>query len=151
VVVAVLALLLLAPSPPAPLPTRPSLSATTGGLKGQVHDPKDHPVPGAQVSLTGQDGRRWVVITDGQGEFMAGELPPGEYLVELSKARSLGARYPKVLIKAQAWLLGVGPGLDAAHQPGHPQLRLLGPGTYEGPTARFVPVARPRTEKIPMH
>lgn len=144
-------LLLLAPSPPALLPTRPSLSAATGGLKGQVHDQRDQRVPGVRVSLTGPDGRRWVATTDGQGEFLAGELPPGEYRVELSKAGSLGARYPKVLIKAQAWLLGVAPQPDGAQQLDRPRLRLVGPATYEAPTALFVPVARPRTEKIPMH
>jgi hypothetical protein len=151
VVAAVVALLLFAPSPPAPLPTRPSLSAATGGLKGQVHDQGDQPVPGVRVSLTGQDGRRWVATTNGQGEFLAGELPPGEYLVELSKAGSLGARYPKVLIKAQAWLLGVSPQPDGAQQPDRPRLKLVGPATYAAPKALFVPVTRPRMEKIPMH
>ncbi len=149
--VAVLALILLARSTPAPLPARPSISAATGGLKGQVHDQRDQPVPGAQVSLTGPDGRRWVATTDGQGAFQAGELPPGEYLVELSKARHLGARYPQVLIKAKAWLLGVAPRSNEAPQPSHPQLRLVGPATYATPPALFVPMTRPRTEKIPMH
>ena len=148
---AVLALLLLVASPPALLLTRSTISATTGGLKGQVHDPKDHPVPGAQVSFTGPDGRHWVATTDGQGVFQAGELPPGEYLVELSKARHRGARYPKVLIKAQAWLLGVAPRPSEARPLGQPQLRLLGPATYVAPAAPFVPVTRPKTEKIPMH
>ncbi len=136
---------------PAPLPARPSISAARGGLKGQVHDQKDQPIPGVQVSLRGPDGRRWVATTDGQGIFQAGELPPGEYLVELAKARHLGARYPHVLIKANAWLLGVAPGPHEVHQPGYPQLRLVGPATYESPTALFLPVARPKTEKIPMH
>jgi hypothetical protein len=149
--VALLALLLLAPPPAAPLPTRPTISATMGGLKGRVLDQRDQPVPGVQVSLTGLDGRRWLATTDGQGEFKAGELPPGEYLVELAKARHQGARYPKVLIKAQAWLLGVAPRPDEARQRDHRQLRLLGPATYEAPTTPFVPMARPGTEKIPMH
>jgi hypothetical protein len=151
VIVVVLALILLAPPPAAPLPTRPTISATTGGLKGQVHDQRDQPVPGVQVSLTAQDGRRWVAASDELGEFKVGELPPGEYLVELAKARHLGARYPKVLIRANAWLLGVAPRPHEPRQSGLPQLRLLGPATYEAPTDLFVPMTRPRTDKIPMH
>ena len=148
---ALLVLMVLAPAPAAPLPTRPTLSATTGGLKGQVQDPKGLPVPGVQVTLTGPDGRRWGTTTDGQGDFLAGDLPPGEYLVELAKARHLGARYPKVLIKANAWLRGVAPRPYEARQAGQPQLLLVGPATYEAPSALLVPVTRPKTEKIPMH
>lgn len=143
--------LILLTQPAAPLPARPFISATTGGLRGQVHDEKEHPVPGVQVSLRAADGHCWVATTNEQGEFKAGELPPGEYLVELTKARHPTASYPKVLIKAQAWLRGVATRPHEAPKPGYPQLRLIGPATYESPTALFMPVARPKTEKIPMH
>ena len=103
------------------------------------------------MSLTAEDGRRWVASTDALGDFQAGELPPGEYLVELAKARHLGARYPKVPIRANTWLLGVVPRPQEARQPGLPQLRLVGPATYEAPTTLFAPLTRPRTDKIPMH
>ena len=150
-ILAAFSLIFLAPPPAAPLPARPSISATTGGFRGQVHDQREHPVPGVQVSLRAANGHCWVATTNEQGEFKAGELPPGEYLVELAKAGHLAASYPKVLIKAQAWLLGVASRPYEAPKPGYPQLRLIGPVTYESPTSLFMPVARPKTEKIPMH
>ncbi len=144
----VLSLLLLVPPGPALLPARPTLSLGTGGLKGLVQDVKGQPVPGAQVRLLGLDGRRWVATTDAQGAFKAGELPPGEYRVELSKGKQAAVASGDVLIKPNAWLLGVPPAAPGAHAP---RLRLVGPATYTSPGPLITPVTRPKTEQIPMH
>ena len=143
-----LSLLLLAPPSPVPLQARPTLSQGMGGLKGQVQDVNDRPAPGVKVRLTGLDGRRWVATTDAQGAFQAGDLPPGEYLVDLSKGKQSPITSAKVLIKPNAWLLGVP---AAAPTAGHPRLRLVGPDTYASPAPLIAPVHRPKTEQIPMH
>lgn len=144
----VLSLLLLVPPGPAHLPARPILSLGTGGLKGQVQDVKGRPVPGAQVRLLGLDGRRWVATTDAQGAFKAGDLPPGEYRVELSKGKQAVVASAKILIKPNAWLLGVPPAVPGTQVP---PLRLVGPATYTSSGPLITPVTRPKTEQIPMH
>lgn len=138
---------LLLQSAPAPLPARPVVSTTEGGLKAVVRDHRDAPVPGVRILLRHSDGRTWAATTNAQGQCQAGGLPPGEYRVELRKETYPQAVYPRVTIRANAWLLGAPPLPELRG----PRLRLAGPPTYEeAPGAAIVPLRR-EPGKIPMH
>ncbi len=139
--------MLLLQSAPAPLPTRPVISATEGGLKAEARDGRGAPVPGVRILLRFTDGRTWVASTNAQGQCQAGGLPPGEYRVELRKEAYPLAVYPRLLIRANAWLRGA-PALPELRGP---RLRLAGPSTYEeAPGAPIIPLRR-EPGKIPMH
>jgi hypothetical protein len=139
--------MLLLQSAPAPLPARPVISATEGGLRAEVRDGRGAPVPGARILLRLSDGRTWAASTNAQGQCQAGGLPPGEYRVELSKETYPLAVYPRLLIRANAWLRGAPPLPDLRG----PRLRLAGPSTYEeAPGAPIIPLRR-EPGKIPMH
>jgi len=144
---ALLSLCLLLQSAPAPLPARPVISSTEGGLKAEVRDRQGAPVPGVRVLLRHADGRTWAALTNAQGQCQAGGLPPGEYRVELRKEAYPLAVYPRLLIRANAWLLGAAPLPELRG----PRLSLAGPPTYEeAPGAPIVPLRR-EPGKIPMH
>jgi hypothetical protein len=144
---AVVALSLLLQSAPAPLPARPTISSTEGGLKAEVRDRQGLPVPGVRILLRHADGRAWAATTNAQGQCQAGGLPPGEYRVELHKEAYPSAVYPRLTIRANAWLLGAAPLPELRG----PRLGLAGPATYEeAPGAPIVPLRR-EPGKIPMH
>jgi hypothetical protein len=53
---------------------------TVGSVTGRVlNAPDGYVLPGAGVTLTGPDGRERRAVTDEQGRFQIGELPPGRY------------------------------------------------------------------------
>jgi len=143
---ALLSLCLLLQSAPEPLPTRPVISATEGGLKAEVRDRQGAPVAGVRVLLRHADGRIWATTTNAQGQCQAGGLPPGEYRVELRKETHPSAVYPRLVIRANAWLLGAAPLAELRG----PRLGLVGPPTYEEAPAAIVPLRR-EPGKIPMH
>ena len=106
---ALLSFCLLLQSAPAPLPARPGISGTEGGLKAQVCDRQGAPVAGVRILLRSADGRTWAATTDAQGQCLAGGLPPGGYRVELHREGYPPAVYPRLLIRANAWLRGAAP------------------------------------------
>ena len=61
---------------------------TSGGFKGVVRDKgTGNPIPGATVVLRNQDtGTKATLITDDQGAYSKGSLPPGAYDIEVSAA-----------------------------------------------------------------
>jgi Carboxypeptidase regulatory-like domain len=61
------------------------LSATRGGLGGVITDKSGAIIPDAKVTITGASDRR-VVTTDSSGRFIASDLTPGMYTVEVAKA-----------------------------------------------------------------
>lgn len=138
-----LALLLQAQPQAAPRPARPTLSDITGGLKGEVRDRQGTPAEGVRVLLRGDAGLSWYATTDEKGWFQAGDLSPGTYRLELARGKQT-AIYPKVQIRAKAWLLGVA----APGKAGPLPFILVGPARYEVPAGVAL---RPRIEKIPMH
>ncbi|NWJ40631.1 MAG: carboxypeptidase regulatory-like domain-containing protein [Geothrix sp.] len=143
---ALLSFCLLLQSAPAPLPVRPVISSTEGGLRADVRDQRGAPVPGVRILLKGPDGRTWAATTNAQGQCQAGGLPPGEYRVELRKQAYPPAVYPRLTIRANAWLLGAGPLPELRG----PRLSLAGAPTYEEAPAPIVPLRR-EPGKIPMH
>src|SRR5882757_9939250 len=60
------------------------LSATRGGLGGVITDKSGAIIPEAKVTITGAADRR-VVTTDSSGRFIASDLTPGMYTVEVAK------------------------------------------------------------------
>ena len=61
------------------------LSATRGGLAGVITDKSGAIIPDAKVTITGASDHR-VVTTDPSGRFIASDLTPGMYAVEVEKA-----------------------------------------------------------------
>lgn len=144
---AVLALCLLLQPAPEPLPARPVISNSEGGLKSVVRDRHGAPVPGVRILLKGPGGRTWTALTDAQGLCQAGSLPPGEYRVELRKEAHPLTVYPRLTIRAHAWLLGAPP----PPGPRGARLGLTEATAYEeAPGAPIVPLRR-EPGKIPMH
>ena len=62
------------------------MAQTTGGLQGRVMDAQRAPVGGAKVSLSGSNlqGTR-SVMTESDGTFRFGLIPPGAYLITVTK------------------------------------------------------------------
>jgi hypothetical protein len=132
-------------------PARPFISNETGGIKGDIHDRKGDPVSGVRINLKSSDGHNWIAFADKAGRFQAGSLPPGEYQLELSKEKYPTTVYTKIVIKADAWLLGVADAPGEQGTKSHLQLIWIGPPKYEYPAVLIAPKAPPKTEKIPMH
>src|ERR1700761_384885 len=61
------------------------LSATRGGLGGVITDKSGAIIPDAKVTINGATDHR-VVTTDASGRFIASDLTPGMYTVEVEKA-----------------------------------------------------------------
>ena len=61
------------------------LSATRGGLGGVITDKSGAIIPDAKVTVNGATDHR-VVTTDAAGRFIASDLTPGMYTVEVEKA-----------------------------------------------------------------
>lgn len=59
-------------------------TATTGILLGVVVDEAIRPVQDVQISLNRQDGTPSEQVTDAEGRFAYGDLPPGDYLIQAS-------------------------------------------------------------------
>jgi hypothetical protein len=61
---------------------------TTGSIQGDVTDPDGLALPGVTVKLTGDaiPGGERVAVTDAQGLFRYGALPPGRYSLSASLA-----------------------------------------------------------------
>lgn len=133
------------------LPALPTVSASTGGIKADIRDRRDAPVPGVRILLKHPDGRRWVTYTNEKGHFQAGGLPPGDYQLECRKETYSNAIDHQVRIKAHAWLLGVPPGAPELPGRGGPRIHLVGPQTYEYAPGLLVPATRQKVEKIPTH
>jgi hypothetical protein len=148
---AALSLILLAQPQGSNAPAQPFISNEVGGIKGEIHDRKGDPVPRVRINLKRRDGQNWISFTDEQGRFKAGSLPPGEYQLELSKEKYQTVIYTKVLIKANAWLLGVSHGPHVQKPKGSSELTLIGSPNYEYPATFISPPTRPKIEKIPMH
>jgi hypothetical protein len=134
-----------------PLPASPFISASTGGIRAEIRDPRGALVPGVRVLLKAPAGRAWVTFSNAKGQFKAGDLPPGDYQLELHKESYQSQIYPRIRIKGDAWLLGVSPGPPELLGAGGPRLHVAGPATYEFRSGVIAPYTRPETEKIPMH
>jgi len=148
---AALALILLAQPQGSNVAAQPIISNEVGGIKGEVHNRSGAPVPRVRINLKRPGGQSWVSFTDEKGGFKAGSLPPGEYRVEFSKEKQPTMIYTKVLIKANAWLLGVAQGPHEQETKGRSELAWIGLPSYEYPPALISPQSLPKTEKIPMH
>lgn len=133
------------------MPAPPFLSPTTGGIKTDIRDHQGAPVSGVRVLLKPSVGRMWVTYSNEKGQFKAGNLPPGEYTMELHKDTYQSPIYPGIRIKADAWLLGVAPGPPELRGQGGRRLHVVGTPTYEFPAGAIVPYTRPQLEKIPTH
>jgi hypothetical protein len=72
---------------------------TTGTIAGQVVDSQGLPIPGATVTITGQQGSK-TVVTDAEGNFFAPFLVPGAYnvRVELEGFRPAGVENIQVAL-----------------------------------------------------
>jgi hypothetical protein len=58
----------------------PALGQTADGvLSGQIREPDGNPVASVRVSLTRQDGNIHQVVTNDDGFFRIGMVPPGQY------------------------------------------------------------------------
>ena len=148
---AALPLILLAHPQGSNVAAQPFISNEVGGVKGEVHNQRGEPIPRVRINLKKSDGQTWISATDEKGGFRAGSLPPGEYRVEFSKEKHPTMIYTKVLIKANAWLLGVSPGPYEQKPKGRSELAWIGLPSYEYPPALISPKTLPKTEKIPMH
>lgn len=148
---AALVLCLALPSQADFLPAIPTISGSTGGIKADIRDRHNAPVPGVRILLKHPDGRRWVAFTNEKGHFRAGGLPPGDYQMECRKGTYSNTIDHQVRIKANAWLLGVPPGAPELPGPGGPRIHLVGPPTYEYAPGLLVPATRQQVEKIPTH
>lgn len=143
-------LVILAQPHSAPIAARPFISDSLGGIKAEIQDQNGVSVSGVRLSLTGPGGLNWISFTNEKGQFKVGELPPGKYRLELFKGKHQSVVYPMVLIKANAWLLGVSPTEPERLKARHTQLTLVGPPIYEQPGVAVLRI-RPKNEKIPMH
>ena len=146
-----LALTLLAQPQGSNVAAQPFISNEVGGVKGEVHNQRGEPIPRVRINLKKSDGQTWISATDEKGGFRAGSLPPGEYRVEFSKEKHPTMIYTKVLIKANAWLLGVAQGPHGQATEKRSELAWIGLPSYEYPPALISPKTLPKTEKIPMH
>ena len=78
----------------------PGLQAqTTPGLQGTVTSPDGVPLEGAQVSVTGDQGRR-TAVTDDDGAYAFSDLPPGTYVVTASLKPFASVEVPDVVLEA---------------------------------------------------
>jgi hypothetical protein len=143
-------LYLLLQQPAASMPAATSISVTTGGIKAEVQTAGGAPVVGAILRLKHRDGRVWTALTDGKGHFLAGGLPPGEYVIESSRAGFKGVACT-LQIKAGAWLLGVPDSTISPGEKGTKAMRFHGPSTYEYAPSVIQPQKRPELGRIPMH
>jgi hypothetical protein len=75
------------------------LSATRGGLGGVITDKSGAIIPGAKVTVSGAADHR-LVTTDSAGRFLASDLTPGMYTIEVEKAgfQSQSAKNLEVVI-----------------------------------------------------
>ena len=66
-----------------------SVFAQNGGtVRGQITDltPTQDPIEGVEVKIVAQDGNKeWTTTTDAKGEYKHAGLPPGRYLISISK------------------------------------------------------------------
>lgn len=148
---AVLSLCLLVQSQVEPTPALPFISRSVGGIKAEIRDHNGAPVSGVRILLKAPMGRTWVTFSNERGQFKAGNLPPGEYSLELLQDTYPSPVYPKIRIKADAWLLGVSPGPPELRGARGPRLHVVGTPTYEFVSRAITPYTRPQTEKIPTH
>jgi hypothetical protein len=60
---------------------------TTGTVRGYVSDtsPAQNPIAGVRVAIVGTDGYEYVQITDTSGQYKIAGLPPGRYLMSITK------------------------------------------------------------------
>jgi hypothetical protein len=142
---------LLLPAQVEPAPALPVLSPSVGGIKAEIRDHNGAAVSGVRVLLKAATGRMWVTASNEKGQFKAGNLPPGEYTLELRKDTWQSPLYRQVRIKADAWLLGVPPGPPELRSAGGQRLHVVGPPTYEFTARVITPFTRPEAEKIPTH
>jgi Carboxypeptidase regulatory-like domain len=63
-----------------------SAQSSSGSLEGQVADPSGAAVSGAAVQVTEADGRVRRSVTDIQGRYRFGNLPPGIYRVRITSS-----------------------------------------------------------------
>ncbi len=71
-------------------------TAPTGGIRGVVvNEATGNFVQGAQLSL---DGLRRTAVTDTQGRFLLGALPPGDYRIRVESAGALEREFPVTVV-----------------------------------------------------
>lgn len=148
--VAICLLALLAQPTGKVLPALTTLSVTTGGIKAEVRDAAGAPVPRVQIRIQHRDGRAWEAVTDAQGRFLAGGLPPGDYELTCRREGHVGETCA-ITIRANAWLLGVTRNAPDRRPLKGRVMRFVGPPTYEAPTYGLKIKSGPGVEAIPMH
>ncbi len=148
---AILSLCLWVQAEVEPIPAPPYISPSVGGIKAEIRDSNGAPVSGVRIRLKAPMGRTWVTFSNDRGQFKAGNLPPGEYTLELLKDTYPSPVYPKIRIKADAWLLGLAPGPPELRGAGGRRLHVVGAPTYEFVSRVITPYTRPQIEKIPTH
>lgn len=69
------------------LPKISNGQATTGSIQGEVTDPKDAVVAGAQITIINQEtGATRELVSGDLGQYEALRLPPGRYEVKITKS-----------------------------------------------------------------
>ena len=110
----------------------PALGQTADGvLSGQIREPDGNPAASVRVSLTRQDGNNREVVTNDDGFFRIGRVPPGQYTLlagasmttilpgtpDASRAivyTGSGTFFPGTTDASQAALITVVPGVSNA-------------------------------------
>jgi hypothetical protein len=95
-----------------PIPARPIISSTTGGIRGKVTISSGMPISGATIAVSATDGRIWVGVSNSDGEFRIGLLPPGVYRLAVKKNGHTPYSQKDLRVKAGAWLVPNGNRFD---------------------------------------
>jgi len=72
---------------------------STGTLRGIVTDPSGAAIPGAVITVTGENGQVRSVTSMAEGNYVLSGLPPGSYSVEASTAGFAQARPAPIVIE----------------------------------------------------
>ena len=80
------------------------VTSSTGGIRGVVTEPNGAPSAGVIVRLKNLAGKSWYARTDAKGEYRAGLLPPGEYLITAERPGMSSLQYRKK-VRQSAWLV----------------------------------------------
>lgn len=74
-------------------------TATTGQITGNVADPSGALVPGAKITLAGDNGVQRSATSDAAGHYVFALLPPGTYAMEISANGFAAAKFRGVAVR----------------------------------------------------
>jgi len=137
-----------------PLRPAPAVSLTTGGVRGRLIDGNGKPVPGVQVDCIREDGIVFRILTDTEGSFRAGGLPPGNYVVAGMQEGYRTFRIQALRVKANCWLLPprwwdwCGTGREASREINFDRGSIAGP-IYELPIGTAI-LSREDLQRLPL-